>query len=64
MVKWDVLKKEIAMALCFRCGAETQLHDNDVPVCIACVDTPAVQSKPTRDAKHLPNDTQLGLSHD
>jgi hypothetical protein len=52
------------MTTCFRCGAETQLSDNETPVCVACMDAPAAQIKPTWDVTRLSNDMQLGLPHD
>jgi len=42
------------MASCSRCGAETELYDSGVPVCLACAnreadreDQPAPQKKPS-----------------
>lgn len=51
------------MASCHRCGTETQLYDNETPVCVACADAPAAQTKPTLDTRFL-NEAQLGLPHD
>jgi hypothetical protein len=52
------------MATCFRCGAETQLHNNETPVCVACMDTLTTQSTPIWTIMRLPNGTQLKLPHD
>jgi hypothetical protein len=51
------------METCSRCGAETHLYDNGVPVCIACANTPT-QIKPNWEITRLPNDTYLGLPRD
>jgi hypothetical protein len=45
------------MAACKRCGAETQLYSNGVPLCIPCSDGVAEKATPT------PNDVQLRLPH-
>ena len=34
------------MALCLRCGASTELHDNGVPVCLECSDAGDTNRKP------------------
>jgi hypothetical protein len=46
------------MATCYRCGAPTQAHDIELPICSACSD--ALETKP----KPIPNDVQLGLPHE
>jgi hypothetical protein len=45
------------MAACKRCGAETQLYSNGVPLCIPCSDGVAVKATATL------NDIQLSLPH-
>jgi ribosomal protein L37E len=53
------------MAICIRCGRETQLYNNGIPVCLSCVDTQSPQTRqPTWDAAQFPNDTQSELSGD
>jgi hypothetical protein len=41
------------MAICHRCGFETQLCSNGIPICLACADAADVKSKPAQ------NDAQL-----
>jgi hypothetical protein len=41
------------MAICHRCGAETQLYSNGIPICLACSDAADAKSKPAQ------NDVQL-----
>jgi hypothetical protein len=46
------------MEICERCGAETQLYFNGIPICIAC--SPASDESP----KPISNDVQLSLPHE
>jgi hypothetical protein len=52
------LEKEIFMAACKRCGAETQLHSRGIPICGACSE--ALEAKTTLPPD-IPNEAHLGL---
>jgi ssDNA-binding Zn-finger/Zn-ribbon topoisomerase 1 len=39
-------EKEVIMATCKKCGTDTQLYANDVPICIACLDALEAKAKP------------------
>ena len=55
------LEKEIFMAACKRCGAETQLHSRGIPICVACSEALEAKTALTPD---IPNEVHLGLPHD
>jgi len=46
------------MANCYRCGAPTETHNIELPICPACSNALNTQRKPTS------NDVQLSLPHD
>jgi len=52
------------MAICVRCGTETELHDNGVPVCVTCTEAPAARLKQDQNVSKFMNDIQLGLPHE
>jgi hypothetical protein len=49
---------ETIIANCYRCGALTETHNIELPICPACSN--ALETKP----KFIPNDVHLGLPHD
>jgi len=51
------------MATCVRCGTETELHDNGVPICVACTEDTAGRIKQDQNVSQFLNDIQLGLPH-
>ena len=50
------------MAICNRCGTETQLYDTGYPICAACLNTPL--AKPAENINLTQNDAPLGLTHE
>jgi hypothetical protein len=50
------------MAVCYRCGTETQQYDTGYPICIACLN--ASPAEPAEKIELIPNDVQLRLQHD
>jgi hypothetical protein len=46
------------MSTCYRCGAPTETHKMELPICLACSN--ALDTKP----KLISNDVQLSLPHD
>ncbi len=54
-------RKEICVATCKHCGAETQLYSSNVPICPACANDLEAKSALTSD---IPNDVQLSLPHE
>lgn len=46
------------MANCYRCGAPTETHNIELPICSACSNALNTQPKP------ISNDVQLSLPHD
>jgi hypothetical protein len=45
------------MAACHKCGAETELHSNGVPICIPCSDQATQKLNPS-------NHVHLSLPHE
>jgi len=52
------------MAICVRCGTETQLHDNGVPVCVTCTEATATRIKQDQNVSQFLDGIQLGLPHE
>jgi hypothetical protein len=42
------------MAKCIKCGADTQLFDRGVPICLACSDAMEAKRNPSPDGKVFP----------
>jgi hypothetical protein len=50
------------MAICTRCGTETQLYDSGYPICAACLNTSL--AKPAENIDPTENDASLIPTHD
>jgi hypothetical protein len=50
------------MAICNRCGTETQLYDTGYPICASCLN--ATLAKPVENIDLTQNNTPLGLTHE
>ena len=46
------------MATCYRCGAETQKNNMELPICSSCADILAA------NPQSIPNEVHLGLPHE
>jgi hypothetical protein len=46
------------MTACYRCGAETQMYNMELPICIRCADALAAKSNA------IQYDVQLSLPHE
>ena len=40
-------ERRLPMAKCSRCGADTQMYSNGIPICISCSDSFAAKPKPS-----------------
>jgi hypothetical protein len=50
------------MAICSRCGTETQLYDTGYPICAACLNASLL--KPAEKIDLTQNPTPLRLTHE
>jgi len=50
------------MAICNRCGTETNLYDTGYPICTACLN--ASLAKPAEKSDLTQSDAPLGLTHE
>jgi DNA-directed RNA polymerase subunit RPC12/RpoP len=50
------------MAICTRCGTETELYDTGYAICAACLN--ASLAKPAENVNFTQNDAPLRLSHE
>ena len=50
------------MAICNRCGTETQLYDTGYPICVACLN--ATLAKPAENIDPTQNNVPLRLTHE